>query len=271
MTTYAPWVDVAWLDQMFEPCGVYRAVREHGVIVDFDRVFLNAAGRVMLMTLQGDESVTSMIAESPNVVEQGLFESYVAVAETGIPWVGTSQTYVDDLRTVVLDIQAWRVPDGIAVTYRDVSEREQLAAELRRSEQRFRETVDQLPDAVSVFEAVRDDDGRIVDFTWVYANDDNVALTGFKLDQLIGRRLLEVFPEHEAMGQIEVYARVVETGEPWMRPAIWYEDVWGDGVRRRRAFDVRAGKVGDGYVVIARDVTDQQPPDDGSPLSAGSS
>lgn len=244
-----------WLDQMFEPCGVYRAIREDGVIVDFDRVFLNAAGRRTLRAMNGDESVTRMRLSAPNIVEQGLFARYVEVAETGAPWTGVCQAYEDDRRSVMLDIQAWRVPDGIAITYRDVSERERLVRQLEESEQRFRATVEQLPDAVSVFESVREA-GQIVDFRWIYANEDNAAMTGYSVEQLVGSRLLEVFPEQRAAGMIDVYTTVVETGESWQQPTVWYEDTWGDGSRRRRAFDVRASQVGDGFVVVSRDVTE---------------
>lgn len=244
----------SWLDQMFEPCGVYRPVREQGVIVDFERVYLNAAGRVLLLTLSGDESVTSMLEEAPNVVEVGLFEKYVGVAESGIPWTGLSQTYSDDKRTVVIDLQAWRVPEGIAVTYRDVSERERLTREVARSEELFRTMVDNLPDAVSVLRAVRED-GAILDFEWIYANADGAELLGHPVERLLGSRVLDLFPEQRGIGLIERYAQVVETGEDWRQPTVWIEDTWGDGVHRRRAFDIHIAKVGDGFVVVYREVT----------------
>ncbi len=244
----------SWLDQMFEPCGVYRPVREHGVIVDFERIYLNAAGQVMLMTLNGDESVTSMLEGAPNVVAHGLFEKYVKVAETGIPWAGLSQSYADDKREVVLDLQVWRVPDGIAITFRDVSERERLARELSESEELFRTMVDNLPDAVSVLRAVRED-GEIVDFVWTYANADGAALLGHPVQRLLGSRVLDLFPEQRGTGLIERYAQVVETGEDWRQPTVWIEDTWGDGVHRRRAFDIHIAKVGDGFVVVYREVT----------------
>ena len=244
----------SWLDQMFEPCGVYRPVREHGVIVDFERIFLNAAGRVLLLTLNGDESLTSMLEEAPNVVETGLFEKYVEVAETGIPWTGLSQVYADDKRSVVLDLQAWRVPDGIAITYRDVSERERLTRELRHSEELFRTMVEHLPDAVSVLEAVREDD-EIVDFAWTYANGNGAALLGHPVEKLLGSRILDLLPEQKGVGLIERLAQIVETGEDWRQPTVWIDDVWGDGVRRRRAFDVNVAKVGDGFVAVYREVT----------------
>ena len=146
--------------------------------------------------------------------------------------------------------------EGFAVTWREVADRERVLETLRLSEQRFRATVDQLPDAVSVFESVRDRNGQIADFRWVYCNGYNAEMTGYPVERLLGSRLLDVFPEQGPAGMIEIYSRVVSTGVSWEQPTVWYEDTWGDGSRRRRAFDVRASKVGDGFVVVSRDVTD---------------
>jgi PAS domain S-box-containing protein len=116
--------------------------------------------------------------------------------------------------------------------------------------------VDELPHAVSAFASVRAD-GTIVDFEWVYANDAAAIITGFSKEDLVGHRLLEVLPDHGPSGMLDVYRRVVETGTPHVNPELWYDDVWGDGQRQRRCFDIRASRIDDGFVVITREVTDQ--------------
>jgi diguanylate cyclase (GGDEF)-like protein len=62
---------------------------------------------------------------------------------------------------------------------------------------------------------------------------------------------------------LAIYRNIVETGEPYVEPLLWYEDVWGDGRRRRRAFDVRATKLDDGFVVVTREVTEQRENEEG--------
>jgi diguanylate cyclase (GGDEF)-like protein/PAS domain S-box-containing protein len=119
---------------------------------------------------------------------------------------------------------------------------------------RFRSLVESLTDAVSVFAAVRDETGSIVDFTWIYANEAAGATTGYPPEDLVGKRLLEVLPAHRD-GTFAVYCDVVDNGTVYIDPALWYDDVWGDGQRRRRAFDVRASRVDDGFVVVSREVT----------------
>ena len=112
--------------------------------------------------------------------------------------------------------------------------------------------VDGLLDAVSAFRAVRDADGHIADFAWAYANDAKAKLTPYTREELLGRRLLDVFPEHSRSGIFDAYCHVVETGEPFVHPAMWR----GADAGQRRAFEVRATKWGDGLVVNSREVTD---------------
>ncbi len=122
----------------------------------------------------------------------------------------------------------------------------------------FRAAVDQFLDAVSIFRSVRDEDGDIVDFEWIYTNPAHKVSTGFDASDLIGRRLGEVLPALGPAGLLDRYKEVVDTGEPYVDPVVWYEDVWGDGRRERRAFDVRASKIADGLVILSRNITEER-------------
>lgn len=244
-----------WLEQMLDACAVYAPVREHGVIVDFEETYLNAAGRVARMLSARDATESSLVSMAPMLRESGLFDHYVAVAETGIPWSGKAHLYQDHLGVGLYDIQAWRVDEGIALTWRDVTDTERLAARLRESEERFRTTIHQLPDAISAFAAVRDEQGGIVDFRWLYVNPAGVELTGFAESDLVGRTLLEMFPEAARSGMVEHYAAVVATGTTWVEDTMWHTHRTGPDGPLRRALRMRASKVGDGVVVVSRDVT----------------
>jgi diguanylate cyclase (GGDEF)-like protein len=124
------------------------------------------------------------------------------------------------------------------------------------------ELLEDLPDAVSVFAAIRDESGNIVDFRWEFANRAQAVIIGAAAERFVGRTLLEVLPEHGPSGLLASYRNVVESGQPWFDPTVWYEDVWADGQQKRRAFDVRAAKHGDGFIVVARDVTEQRERED---------
>jgi diguanylate cyclase (GGDEF)-like protein/PAS domain S-box-containing protein len=118
------------------------------------------------------------------------------------------------------------------------------------TERRLRAVMDAVPDAVGLFVAVRDGDGRIVDFRWTAANPRAGTLIGRTPADLIGSTMLDVAP---ALRDGDLLARcvaVLETGEPL---SYRYESVAApfDGV-----VDVDAVPLGDDdLVVVYRHVT----------------
>jgi PAS domain S-box-containing protein len=81
---------------------------------------------------------------------------------------------------------AWKLDDGFTLTWRDVTDRETALAAVRSNEERFRATVEHLHEALSVFAAVRDDSGDIVDFRWEFANLAASIITEYSPSELAG-------------------------------------------------------------------------------------
>jgi diguanylate cyclase (GGDEF)-like protein/PAS domain S-box-containing protein len=126
------------------------------------------------------------------------------------------------------------------------------AAEAARD--RLQATIDTLLDPFVVFEAVRDDDGRLVDLRYVEANEAAAAYNAVPRSKLLGRRILELFPGHLADGPLSQYFSTIETGEPVIEDDLaYFNEVFGE-VRR---CDTRAVKCGDGIVLTWRDTTDR--------------
>jgi len=253
-------VEVDWLrtslDAMLDGYATFRAVRVDDEIVDFECTYINAAGAGTL-NRPADELIGLRLTEIRSAARSAI-DVYRRVVETGEPLVLTHLSYRDEGTDHAVDLRAWKHDDGYAVMWRDASDRHRALELTQQSEERFRTSLDQLHEAVSVFTSIRDDDGDIVDFTWSYANEAAAAMTGWAVEDIEGRSLLELLPEHGPSGMFDVYKHVAETGEPWSQSPLWYEDMWGDGVRGQRAFDVRASKLHDGFVVVARDVTSER-------------
>jgi diguanylate cyclase (GGDEF)-like protein/PAS domain S-box-containing protein len=245
------------LDRMLDGFAILRSVREGGQIVDFEWVYLNNAaaaawGRTVEFTLGA--RLRTLV---PSVDESGEFDEFCQVVETGEPSSKLHREYHDDSVAGFFDSLAWKTDDGVAVTWRDVTDRERALAAIKSNEERFRASVEQLHEALSVFTAVRDDAGYIVDFRWEFANTASSDFTGFAPSELTGRSLLELLPGQETSRLLDVFRHVVESGEPYVEPSLWYEAEWGNSRHERRAFDVRAAKLDDGFVVVTRDVTEQ--------------
>jgi PAS domain S-box-containing protein len=110
--------------------------------------------------------------------------------------------------------------DGIIGYFRNVTDRERAEAAVQASEQRFRSLVENMSSGVAVYEAV--DGGR--DFVF---KDFNVAaerLDQAPRDQVVGRRVTQVFPGVKAMGLLDVLHRVWQTGTAEHHPISQYRD-----------------------------------------------
>ncbi len=144
-----------------------------------------------------------------------------------------------------------------------------LALQLAESEGRHREAearlssadgrlaacLDGMVDGVVIDSAIRDETGRIVDFRIEYANEAFSRLSGLTHEELVGHRILELFPGRRANGQFDAYVRVVETGEPLVRNSIRDHEVSdrSDPDGFGRDFEVSVTKLGDGYVATMHD------------------
>jgi len=118
--------------------------------------------------------------------------------------------------------------------------------------------LDSMLDAVAIDSAVRDEHGRIVDFRIEYMNAARAAAAGQSAGQLIGKSLLEVAPDMKGSELFDGYARVVETGEPLRLDAVPYEQLVGGRDDGTGTYAVQVTRFGDGLIVAARDVTEQE-------------
>jgi PAS domain S-box-containing protein len=131
---------------------------------------------------------------------------------------------------------------------------EELLNQLVKERARLSATLDSLMDPHVIFEAVRDERGNIVDFTFSDANDAAIAYNHSTREEMIGARLLDILPGHKSAGVFATYVHAVETGEPMiLDDSVYYNEVHGSW----RHCDVRALKVGDGLSYTWRDVTER--------------
>jgi signal transduction histidine kinase len=120
----------------------------------------------------------------------------------------------------------------------------------------FRALLDDFPDAVGVLWALRDADGRIVDFAFGYGNPK--MLRAFRLPAATRDRytLLEALPRMRGSRAFDAYVRVCESGEPWVKE-VTYDTPFGDGYMLG-TFVNRTAKLGEGVVNFLTDVTEER-------------
>jgi PAS domain S-box-containing protein len=96
----------------------------------------------------------------------------------------------------------------------DVTERSIARRALREAERRLQVSQDLAPHGYAVLDCLRNGDGLIVDFTVAYVNDAGAAMARRTRDQIVGRRVLDVFPKVATTILLQRLVRTVETGEP---------------------------------------------------------
>lgn len=126
--------------------------------------------------------------------------------------------------------------------------------QLVKSEERFRTSVETMPDCFGLYSAIRDETGKILDFRTEYVNDAACINNHMTREEQIGKGLCELLPRHRDNGLFDEYCQVVETGQPLIKDALVYEDDYGQR-RLVRAFDIRVAKLGDGFVATWRDIS----------------
>ncbi len=242
-------------------------VDEQGTVILWNQAIARITGLPaddVLGKLIWDVQFQLMPAEqrTPKVYES-LKASLLDFLETGhAPWADQSMEreylHLDGSRTFVEGhVYAIKTEQGfmLASVSQDISERKQVSAALKASEEQFRTSIESLLDGFAIFSAVRDGNYQIVDFRYEYINEVGCCLNQRSHEEQIGHTLLELLPAHKDSGIFDQYVQVVESGEPLITESLFYEDVYGEQQRQARAFDFQAVKLGDGFAVTWRDVT----------------
>ena len=131
-------------------------------------------------------------------------------------------------------------------------ERREAERALRTSEELLSGVLTSSLDGIIAFEAIRDEAGQIDDFRFLHVNPRAAEITGRTSEALIGGRLLVEMPGNRDEGLFDAYVRVVETGEPF--ESVFFYD--HDGIRSW--FQNTAVKLGDGFTVTFRDITESK-------------
>lgn len=104
-------------------------------------------------------------------------------------------------------------PVKMAGTHQDITERKLFEERLYQSESKYRLQFMNMNTYNSLYEVVTDKDGKPCDFRFIMVNLAYEEYVGKKAHELIGKTLLEVYPETEKYW-IDKMAQVVLTGEP---------------------------------------------------------
>src|SRR5262245_27400773 len=119
-------------------------------------------------------------------------------------------------------------------------------------EQRLLATLDAIEEPVAIGRAIRDRDGRILDFRFEYVNPAAGRWAGVERDSWIGLLTGDLLPGFRASGYFDLLREVVETGRPYHRADALVAGAVAGGSWVGGIYDLRAIRLGDGYLTTWR-------------------
>ncbi len=199
----------ATLDSLLDPHVRLEAVRDvTGRVSDFRIDDVNPAACGYLETERSALLGAPLLALFPAQHESGLFDRYVAVVETGEPLVLDGFRFTSDVAGVVrhFDFRGVKVGDGLSLTWRDTTARNEVAEALRQQERTLRMAMDCSPVGMALVD---------LDRTFTAVNPALCRLLGCDAAWLLGRRVPDVL--HPLDDELDLQMRaeaIAETTSP---------------------------------------------------------
>lgn len=189
------------VETMLDCFGIFSAVRDaSGAVIDFTIEYLNDSA-CRDNHVSRDESIGgSLCALLPSYMENGLFEEYRRVVENKVPLIRQDfkmRVRRDSKNFRYYDIRAVNLKDGFAAAWRDVSERRQAEEALRRSEEKYREIVENLNEG---FWLVDDN------LTTVFVNKKMNEIIGYSSEELQSNSIVDYIYED----QLAIFQKSIE-------------------------------------------------------------
>jgi PAS domain S-box-containing protein len=198
-----------------------RTLRTAGWIVDWKRVETAEAFAGAL-----DARAWDIILADYSVPGFGAFQAleHVRSRDRVIPFIVISGAIGEEVAATLLRAGAddfvmkghlHRLARSVERALREASQRRrrrQAERERRILAERWKLLLDHSEDAVALHEAIRNEEGRIVDFRYLEWNPAAERIFGLPRDQVLGRTGSQVFPGIVESGLMARCVRVIETG-----------------------------------------------------------
>ncbi|MBC7570124.1 MAG: PAS domain S-box protein [Spirosoma sp.] len=209
-----------------------------------------------------NQMVAALVGQTPDVLtgqvasdwfisyrETGLFDKYKRTLITGEDQRFDINYSVDGF-DVWFDVHSVRFGNDVLVTFTDYTDlkRAQLAAEKQTSF--LNNLLNSTSNGIMSFEAVRNEQGQIVDLLITNANSIGATIAGKPIEQLINKRALVNFPGIKTAGLYNLYVATIETKQS-LEKELHYQ---ADGLDTY--VTVKTTRLGDGLVVTYNDVSE---------------
>jgi len=183
----------------------FEAVRDRqGTIIDFKWLLINPAAERMVGRTSEELIGKQLLVEMPGNRQDGLFAFYVQVTEIGIP-IEREFHYDHDGIEAWFQIAAVKLGDGFAVTFKDITHRQQAEEALYQKNSELQAIFNALPDLYFRLSQ----DGKILDY-----KAPNLGELYVEPEQFLGQPVQNVLPA-EVSDKIQgAIAQVIQSQSP---------------------------------------------------------
>ncbi|WP_051041003.1 PAS domain-containing protein [Fibrisoma limi] len=219
---------------------------ESGQLLDLRVAMTNEASLRLSKRTYEEVMGKTMTEIYPQTKEIGLWDRYAEVYQTGqFSRVEHYYPHIDSW----FDVAISKLGEGIVVMFNDITTSKKAILKVEQQASILQTVLDGCQTPISLFEAIRNETGTIIDFRYILQNEANARLVGHPISETPNRTMLDVLPNLLTSGLFDRYVEVVETGEP-QRFEQYFSDKGIDGW-----FNLSLIRHGDGLIVAAQDQT----------------
>jgi PAS domain S-box-containing protein len=221
---------------------------------DFIFKDLNRAGERIDGNRKEDIIGRSIYQVRPGINKFGLLEVFRRVFATGIPEHYPARFYMDERLQGWYDNFVYRLPSGeIVAVYDDITERKQVEEAHKINEALFRELYDNMKSGSVIFTVINDG-SKGSDYIIEKFNRVGLKMEGKTLEEVVGKRFIDIRPNIDNYGLIPLMKKVWETGESGTLPIRIYKDEHYSNYYENYVFKIPSGEV----VTLYDDVTESK-------------
>ncbi|WP_375446460.1 PAS domain-containing protein [uncultured Fibrella sp.] len=204
-------------DNALTAVALYAIVRDpkSNAVVDFRYELVNRMAERMVGRVSAELIGNTMRQAFPGIDQTPIWPAYIHLAETG-ETLQIQNHYTQHNLDIWYQVQGVREHDRIVLSFLDITELKRAQQRIERQNDEFRQVLDNALTAISHFTAVREEQadgqsGPIIDFVYQSFNRASEQVTGKKAQNVIGRRMLEIFPERRANGLFDRWVNLVNS------------------------------------------------------------
>lgn len=236
----------AVIDSALDIVQVFKAVRDDtGKIIDFTWVANNKSAQVQ----NGNVIGKSLLQQNPGVIPSGIFDRMVQVTETGVAQRYEQSYSFEQFRLQWFYQSLVKFDDGLITTTRDITAHKMAEQQIIKGNNLLQSLFNSSLSTITVIEAVRNDNGEVVDFKYLLTN---ILARETEGGDPSGELLLHRHPHVAETEHFHNLKMVVETGQP----AEW--EIYYGSEGYNNWYKVKAVKIGDGVAVTADDITEHK-------------